>query len=545
MSEVSRIQDQDIANILASFIDQPPQGVPAEVLDALTLIVQNDNQALPPKLFFEVVEHLAVAISITNTQAEILYANPAFEEMTGYTAQELVGKNQSILSNSKTPIEVYQELWSALLGGRKWAGVLLNKRKDSQPYLADLTVAPVFNAAGEVTHYLGIHRDVTEMTALQKKVESQKAMIENVIDLAPVMIALLDENGKVVVENNAYKVLMGDMGGREPAHEFMAFMGGELGDSFEQLKQKKKNFDNVEIRVDVGVNMGTRWFSCSGTWIEVDDQPDRYFEEQRHRGLLLVCTENTKRMRLFEEAKTNAIKALMAEQQAVEGIREIVSGAIFQLQGPLNMVSAASEMMDRGVGDPSSLRGVLRQVQDAGKTALERLQACMPDSVGEPRMPVNPNEIVREILDVSFDRLLRENIVVSWKPTPVLPTITGRPNALRSMIKHLIDNGIDAINEPGATDRELTIVTRATDDDMIEIIIADTGPGMPADSVLKVFEPFYVGWTRRRKSAGMGLPIVQQVLNEHGGSLHISEGFHGGCKITLSLPVGPRESWDS
>lgn len=545
LSDKTNLIEGAVGDVVTAFLSNPPADVPSEVIEALSLHMASNDASLPPRLFYEVVEHLAVAISITDTKANILYANPAFEQLTSYHSMELVGKNQSILSHKKTPKAMYEQLWAALSAGKKWSGTLLNERKDGAPYLADLTVAPVFSEDGQVTHYLGIHRDVTEMTLLQTRVHNQKNMIETVIDMAPVVIAMLDENGKVMVENSAYKVLMTDMGGREPVDEFFTVLTDVLGENFKGLRKKRRNFDSVEIRVDVGGAKGTRWFSCSGTWVDNEEiTADAYFDKKRRSGLLLVCTENTKQMRHFEEAKTNAIKALMAEQQASEGISEIVSAAIFQLQGPINMISAAVELLDRGAGDPENLKSLLKQVQHSGQEALERLQDSMPDSAREPRMPVNINELVREIMDITFDRLLRENVVVSWNPTPILPAVMGRPNALRSMLKHLVDNAVDAVNEPGASDREFSIVTHATKDGQVQVIITDTGPGM-ADAIrTKAFEPFFVGWQKKRRSrSGMGLSIVQEVLNDHGGSLDVFNEFSGGCRITVTLPVDHDGGW--
>ena len=90
----------------SAFLRQPPAGTPPEVLAALRLMAGDASEPLPPRLYFETVEQSPVAISITDpAKANILYANAAYEHLSGYLRDELLGKNQSILSSNATPGE--------------------------------------------------------------------------------------------------------------------------------------------------------------------------------------------------------------------------------------------------------------------------------------------------------------------------------------------------------------------------------------------------------------------------------------------------------
>ena len=172
------------------------------------MITMSAPSNLPPQVFRQAVEQAALAISITDEQANILYANPAFERVTGYRAEEVVGRNQSLLSYKVTPDLVYETLWAQLRRQRAWNGMLVNRRSDGGRYLADLTITPVVDAAGKTSHYLGMHRDVTEVHHLERQVQNQKAMIESVVDAAQVAICLLDERDHVVLDNQEYKKLL-------------------------------------------------------------------------------------------------------------------------------------------------------------------------------------------------------------------------------------------------------------------------------------------------------------------------------------------------
>ena len=202
----STTQSSDrMEEVLDTFLSSPPAGTPMEVIEAFGRLVKTEGGVLPPSVFLEAVEQSPIAISITDLKANILYVNHAFEKLTGYAKQELIGHNQSLLSYKVTPPEVYENLWSTLLQQNSWNGVLANKRKDGESYLADLTVAPVLGAEGRTRYYLALHRDVTLVHDLEHKVRNQKVLIESVVDAAPVVIALLNTDGMVLLDNHAYK----------------------------------------------------------------------------------------------------------------------------------------------------------------------------------------------------------------------------------------------------------------------------------------------------------------------------------------------------
>ncbi len=150
---------------------------------------------LPHGLFAETVRQAPIAIAITDAKANIVYINKAFTEITGYAPKESIGCNQSMLSDKRTPRQVYQELWSNLEQQMPWRGLLLNRHRDGHPYLADLTIAPILDLQGETTHYIGMHRDITEVHQLQQQVIDQKRLIETVVDSMPIATILLDETG--------------------------------------------------------------------------------------------------------------------------------------------------------------------------------------------------------------------------------------------------------------------------------------------------------------------------------------------------------------
>lgn len=524
-----------MAEALGAFMASLPEGTPPAVFEALGDAIRTVDGILPPRVFFEAVEQLSVAISITDRDANILYANGACQRLTGYGLDELVGKNESILSNKATPKAVYQDLWGTITRKKVWSGVLVNRRKDGVRYLADLSVVPVLNRDGETAYYLGMHRDVTEVHHLQRQVLNQKALIETVVDSAPVAIALLDTKGRVALDNQAYKILMTDLRA-EPANLFLSSLAEVIGDDLEAAHEAALEFSDIEVRVDVGGANEPRWFSCSGRWVgEWDIKAESYFESRKQNFLLLMAKETTNQKRQYEAARRNAVRAMMAEQQMAQGMRETFQGAIYHLQGPLNVVKAVMGMMERQPNVDTVVSSALQEVLQSGEQAIEQLHTSMPADLIEAFEPVNMNELVRDVLDISMDRLLAESVVVDWKPTPVLPSVPGRPKALRSMIKNIIDNAIHACGEPGAAERAFRIVTGTTDAGLVELVVEDRGPGLSEANRLKAFEPFYSAWRRTRNRAGLGLTLAAQIVGDHGGAIGIDPSYEEGCRIRVEI----------
>lgn len=529
-----------MALALDEFLSAPAK-LPADLIEAFGRTVKTNDGILPPRVFIEAVEQSSVATSITDTNANILYANNAFEKLTGYKPEEVVGKNQSILSYKTTPIEVYKTLWGNLLRQRSWNGVLINKRKDGERYLADLTVAPVLGDDGKTCYYLALHRDVTEVHELGQQVRNQKVLIESAVDAAPVVMALLNNEGRVMLDNHEYKKLLGDMRGEEPADIFLQSLDEVIAFDRNLPYEERKGFDNREIAFRNLQGIENRWFSCSGVWVnEKNITAEDYFTNTEECYLLLVANEITQQKRQQNQIKTNAMRALMAEQQLTHGIRETLSGAIYQLQAQINMASAVAGMMERRQDshELDAYHHAMLDVINSGEDVLGSLQQSLPGEDKESISLVNMNEVIKDVIDLSIYQLLEKSVLVDWTPEADLPNINGQFYALRTLFKQLLDNAIDALDEPGCKRRELFIQTKRNCND-VEVIIRDTGPGIDASKIRQVFEPFFSAWEHVKDRPGMGLTIAMQIVQKHHGDLEIVNGNGGGCTIHLKLPVHP------
>ncbi len=491
-----------------------------------------DSKGLPSELYFQVVEQSAVATSITDQKANIIYANAAFTRVTGYHMDEVLGKNESILSDKKTPKVVYQALWSRLMQKKAWNGVLVNRRKDGTRYLADLTIAPVMDESGKVTHYLGMHRDVTELHHLEKQVLNQKTLIESVINLAPTAIAVVGADGRVELDNLEYKALMADCRVKEPAQLIL-----------EQLEREQdgeyRDFADMEVRFEMARGRKPRWFSCAGTWFKKNDsRAESFFESNNADHLLLVAAEITALKEQQDVVKASAMRAILAKQELVQSLREVLSGAAFQLQGPLNVMGAVVSMLkqreDRGGCSPSMVEA-LDQALASGHDTVDMLEASKPSELVEEFTEVDLNELLLDVFSISGERMHDLDVVLDWRPEPGLPPMRGKPWRLRGALKQLVDNALDALERNEDRHKEIRVRTESGEG-MLKVHICDSGPGIPDDMRRHVFEPFFT--TKREDSAtGMGLPTCQNTVSDHGGMIWVESSILGGVCIRLQFPL--------
>jgi nitrogen fixation negative regulator NifL len=486
---------------------------------------------LPQEAFHAAVDQADIAISITDPKANILFANEAFARITGYAADEIVGKNESVLSNHTTPPELYKSMWSTLAERRPWSGRLLNRKKDGGLYLADLLITPLVDGNGRTTHYLGMHRDVTEMHRLERVVRNQKKLIESVVDAAPVAFALLDPNGRVILDNQEYKKLVSDLDVKEPAHLLLDLLQAGWP---EQLAASPANcaFAHRETRIDRH-NGQARWFSVSASAIEMQsDCAESYFCGDGTPGLLLAINDITDLRIEQERARASSLKAVLAEEERTAAIREGLSAALFRLDEPMNMMASAVSVLQRR--EPAAAKA-LEEALWAAREHLASLRQVIPQSPQELPVRLNLNEILRDVLEISTPRLLNAGIVVDWHPAATLPTIPGRPRQRRMLFKALIDNAIEAMNVKGWRRREL-VVKSGVSSGRIVVSIADSGPGIPDEWRHRAFEPFFT-LKSGGQHIGTGLARAQQVVSDHGGIIDLDTSPSGGCVAIVEFRV--------
>lgn len=131
-------------------------------------------EAMQRKLLMAIGE-AGEAIMITDCNAVIEYVNPAFTEITGYAAEEAIGNDPSMLKSDAQDPKYYLEMWNTISAGQVWHGTMIDRRKDGSFYPALMSVAPIHDESGEITHYVSLQQDMTEYKKLEEQfLQAQK-----------------------------------------------------------------------------------------------------------------------------------------------------------------------------------------------------------------------------------------------------------------------------------------------------------------------------------------------------------------------------------
>lgn len=124
------------------------------------------------------LEQSANSVVITNAQGDIEYVNPRFCEATGYALEEAIGQNLRILKSGETTPEEYRHLWASITAGGVWRGEFHNRRKDGSLYWESVSIAPIRNEKGAITHFVAVKEDITRRKEAEESLRRLNETLE-------------------------------------------------------------------------------------------------------------------------------------------------------------------------------------------------------------------------------------------------------------------------------------------------------------------------------------------------------------------------------
>ncbi len=174
-------------------------------------ISERERKEAASRMILRAVEQSPASIIITDRQANVLYVNPRFTDITGYTAAEMIGRNPSLLKSGHTTPETYRQLWDTLVSGGVWEGNFRNRKKNGELYWEHATVSAVVDPTGTIGSYVQVSEDISGHLLAEEALRSSRAYLADLgaaLD-ATISVATTDSSGRITSVNAMFCKLSG------------------------------------------------------------------------------------------------------------------------------------------------------------------------------------------------------------------------------------------------------------------------------------------------------------------------------------------------
>jgi PAS domain S-box-containing protein len=154
-----------------------------------------------------ILKNAPVPIMIYNAEGIIEFVNPTFTELTGYSSEMVLRTHVFDLGGNTD--QNNREIWDVISSGHQWQGEILNHKENSDPYWVASSISPIKDALGRITHYVEVHKDISERKRAEEAIRVEKARTQQYLDIAGVGFIALDHEGRIALANQQSLVLLG------------------------------------------------------------------------------------------------------------------------------------------------------------------------------------------------------------------------------------------------------------------------------------------------------------------------------------------------
>jgi PAS domain S-box-containing protein len=159
--------------------------------------------------FERALDQAGHAVFITDPTGTIEYVNPAFERITGYSAEEASGETPRLLNSDEMGEDYYNDLWTTILAGETWEREVIDQRKSGELYTADQTIAPITDESGEITAFVAIQNDITEQVERKRELAGAQARFQALTENVDIGVLSLDDEHTIQYANDTVEDLLG------------------------------------------------------------------------------------------------------------------------------------------------------------------------------------------------------------------------------------------------------------------------------------------------------------------------------------------------
>src|ERR1044072_310069 len=480
------------------------------------------------------VRAAANAIIITDRAGRILWINPAFTQTTGYSFEEIEGRNPRVLKSGKQNREFYREMWDTILSGKVWRNTIINRTRTGTLNHEELTITPIPDASGAITHFVGIKQDISERIRAEEVLRETKERLRLFVEHAPAVIAMLDNEMKYIAASNRW---LSDYGIRDEQ-----IIGRSHFEIFPDLPDRWKEILERCLAGAVERNDADSWIRSDGSieWVRWEVRPWR--KSDGAIGGLIIFSEVITERRQAEEVlrSKNQELASMTQQlwqaSKLATMGELSASIAHELNNPLATVALRTENLLMHLPEDSEQRKPLEIIAQE----VDRMAGLVDNLLQFSRRghrqvsTVDPREEILNSIELVHYHLRTRKIETVPEFSDQLPTIQADRQQLRQLFLNLLTNASDAMPEGG----KLTVRAALNDSNAgaVAIEFTDTGEGIAAENVEKVWDPFFTT-KPEGKGTGLGLAICRRIVEEHGGTIEILSQSGHGTTVRMVFPA--------
>ena len=499
------------------------------------------------------VEQSPVSVVITDLQGNIEYVNTKFVQRSGYSVAEAVGQNPRILKSGLVADTVYRELWATITAGAEWRGQLQNKHKDGSLYWESVSISPIRDEWGEITHFIAIKEDITERRRMEEQLTDNETIQRTLMESLPVGLAIIDAESRIIEMINP---IAAQLFGDDPqailgniCHHFLCPADKNCC-PITDLGQTVDNSDRVMIGaggVRIPVLKTVRSINIKGKVKLLECFIDIRVRKQTEDALLAANQQLESAIARAEDLAKQAESANQAKSIFLANMSHEIRTPMNAVIGMLHL-ALRTEMTDRqrdflGKAEQAakSLLGILNDILDFSKIEAGYLHL--------EQVTFDLQEVLDHLITVISPRLQDKSIIFTVAVAPKVPTaLIGDPLRLGQVLINLVGNAVK-FTEHGE------IVLQASLDELlpeerlrIRFEVRDTGIGMAPQHLEQLFTPFTqadLSIAREFGGTGLGLSICQRLVRQMGGEIGVESSLGQGSRFTFDAVFTLAETDDA
>ena len=403
-------------------------------------------------------------------------------------------------------------------------------RKDGSLFTAHAIVTSLKDPMGKTLGFVEIARDITEKLALEKELWKTKDQVENIVQSSVDAIVTTDPKGKITFVNRAFEEMVGRSGEEIiglPIYKFYQDGITEARKIMSILREKGslKNHETTALKVG-----GTVPILTSASLLRD--------EKGQIIGTLGVFKDLTEKKKLEEELQRT--QAHLIQVGKMRALGDLVAGVAHELNNPLMAADTFLHVIRERLSPEDENQKRLELIQKCNERIakiINHLRDFSRQSEFDFRL-MDVTEPIENALMITGQQMINHGIRIVKEFQPDLPKVRGDANQLEQVFLNLISNARDAM-EKAERKKELTIAAsllRHNGWNDVEVIVKDTGNGIPPENLDKVFEPFF-STKQVGRGTGLGLSICYGIIEAHGGRIEVESRVNEGTTFRVLLPV--------